>query len=418
MMARKPSLRRSAFLRRFFLLSAVVPILLMLASCGQARRVRQILDTVKDRVLTPPGPGPLGGVPGRWEGKTIDEPFTTSQIKLVETRSVRNFQAEFYRNYAYPCAIKGSDYQSFVIMKRDDATEGSLPLWVYLHGGGVENTRGESFNDLLTWPRDTGLMRMVLGHRLGFRLLIPSLCSDDQYSGVGVPDPAGEYNPAQGLLATQAAIEFAREKYPTSATVLHGTSSGSIGAIPVAYALERKKKPLSAVVMDSGVFGEALVGLVRTGCPIPQQSVEKQVHDFRRKADRIGPVWQSPENQAERIVRKGGIRVLVMMVWNRGDRAYCGEKPVTIADNGQRRTMGGADSVHRDLAQAIKDNPPGGASETMRMCVNDPRSSVPCSRHSPTRMAYDQPVPPGDQDHGGRDYNGYIFNWILRVTRL
>ena len=66
------------------------------------------------------------------------------------------------------------------------------------------------------------------------------------------------------------------------------------------------------------------------------------------------------------------------------------------------------------LRAAIEAGAPGGASVNLRLCVNAPGATEPfaCNMHSPTKIAHGEPVPPGDQDSSGQDYNQVIIDWV------
>jgi hypothetical protein len=46
--------------------------------------------------------------------------------------------------------------------------------------------------------------------------------------------------------------------------------------------------------------------------------------------------------------------------------------------------------------------------------VNDETTTTPgaCTMHSPTKIAFDEVEPPGDQDQSGLDYNESIAEWV------
>ncbi|MBI5528824.1 MAG: hypothetical protein HY897_21045 [Deltaproteobacteria bacterium] len=365
---------------------------------------------------------------GPWGGKTIDEPFTVDQIELADTATQSGFRAEFYRNKAYTCGLSG--WQTFVIVYPAGLGAGEeRPLWVRLHGGGVgafasdgsyvppnfypDSIDEEQFTSLGNLANETGLVAKVRNHTAGFRFLMPSMCDHDVYSGVGVPEPNNPNSPdengktraADGLLATKAAIAFTRQKYATAHTFLHGTSAGSIGCFSVAYSFERAGLSLSGIVMDSHVFSEAFKEIIAAGCT---------AYDSQLVAAKVGPMTDQ-ENIPDRVVSRGDIDVPIMHVWSRGDGSCCGETPITFTDDqGQEQTMGMCDYHHEALRKAIAAAPPGGSSENLRMCVNAPGSGGGCNMHSPTKIDYAEPDPDGDLDHGNRDYNQYIIDWVTQ----
>jgi hypothetical protein len=297
-----------------------------------------------------------------------------------------------------------------------------------MHGGGVgaygpdgtyvpasqEDRLDEEDIGLAYQLLETGLMTEVRTHAAGFRFLMPSMCDHDVYSGVGVPEPNNPHSPdengnpraADGLLATKAAIAFARERFASSHTFLQGTSAGSIGSFSVAYTFERAGLRLSGIVMDSHVLSEALAEIITVLQCLP--------YDGALTAAKIGPL-SDPEHLPDRVVAREDITVPLMHVWSRGDPSCCGETPMTYTDeHGVEHTLGACDFHHERLRAAIEAAPPGGASENLRMCVNDPGTATAgaCNMHSPTKIAFDEPTPPGDQDSGGSDYNQHIIDWV------
>jgi len=362
-----------------------------------------------------------------WGGKTIDEPFTTERIELVDTATVEGFTIEFYRNLSYTCGMSG--YQTFAVVYPEalPLTE-ERPLWVRMHGGGVGAFAPdgsyvppgdigmideESALELAGLLRETGLVAKIRTHPAGFRFLMPSMCDHDLYSGVGVPEPNNPYSPdengetraADGLLATKAAVAFTRERAATSHIFLQGTSAGSIGAFSVAYTFERSGLRLSGIVMDSHVLAEALADIIEAGCT---------PFDVELTIAKVGPIMDE-ENLPDRVVLGGAVTVPIVHVWDRGDPACCGENPITwVDDEGVEHTTGSCDYQHEAFRAAIEAAPPGGASMNLRLCVNAPATTGPgaCDMHSPTKIAFDEPTPPGDQDAGGRDYNQLIADWV------
>ncbi len=360
-----------------------------------------------------------------WGGRTIDEPCTTDRIELLDTATQSGWTAELYVNRAYTCGMSG--YHTFtVVYPEGDTLDEPRPLWVRMHGGGTGafdpdgnyvppglgqlDQEGIELALLLT---ETGLMTKVRSHPAGFRFMMPSMCDHDLYSGVGVPEPNNPYSPdengatraADGLLAARAAVGYTRTRVPVSHIFLQGTSAGSIGAFSLAYSLERGGLRLSGIVMDSHVLSEAFIDLIEAGCG---------PYDMELTRMKIGPMTD-PENLPDAVVTAAGITVPLMHVWDRGDPGCCGETPYTwIDDEGREHTMGSCDYHHEALRAAIAAEPPGGSSENLRLCVNDPATAEPgaCNMHSPTKIAYDEPTPPGDQDSGGSDYNQHILEWV------
>ncbi|MBW1809211.1 MAG: hypothetical protein JRJ87_13535 [Deltaproteobacteria bacterium] len=382
-----------------------------------------------DDGMADPGPGDGDSSPGDapWGGLTIDEAYTTDQIELVASEVNQGYRVEFYRNLAYTCGISG--YQTFSIVYPENLSLAEeRPLWIRMHGGGVGAFRPdgsyspegqigmldeEGAAGLAGQILETGLMTKVRTHSAGFRFMMPSLCDHDVYSGVGVPEPNNPNSPdengqtraADGLLATKAAIAFTRNRVATNKIFLQGTSAGSIGTFSVAYTLEREGIVLSGIVADSHVFSEAFRDIIEAGCT---------AYETDLIAEKIGPM-SDPDHLPDRVVARGDISVPIMHVWSRGDPSCCGETPITfIDDQGHEQTMGSCDYHHERFRAAIAADPPGGSSVNLRLCVNGLSDNTPlaCNMHSPTKVAYTEPDPPGDQDDNGRDYNQVIIDWV------
>jgi hypothetical protein len=362
-----------------------------------------------------------------WGGRTIDESYTTDQIVLESSTVSQGHVVEFYKNRAYTCGMGG--YQTCTIVYPEGLPlDEQRPLWVRMHGGGVGAFRPdgtyspegqidmldeEGANGLAGQALETGLMTKVRQHPAGFRFLMPSLCDHDVYSGVGVPEPNNPHSPdengntraADGLLATKAALAYTRNRVNTSHVFLQGTSAGSIGSFTVAYTLEREGIVLSGIVMDSHVLSAAFRKIIELGCTEYEPDLI---------AAKVGPMSEE-EHLPDRVVTRGDISVPIMHVWSRGDPSCCGETQVTWTDDqGTEYTMGACDLHHEKLRAAIDAHSPGGASVNLRLCVNAPGTDTPgaCNMHSPTKIAYDEPTPVGDQDDANQDYNQVIIDWV------
>ena len=66
----------------------------------------------------------------------LNAPGDVGHIEFVSTSTAGGWKYDYYRNTAYPCAIKG--YQTFVIgTKVGSSDTAARPLWTFMHGGGV-----------------------------------------------------------------------------------------------------------------------------------------------------------------------------------------------------------------------------------------------------------------------------------------
>lgn len=373
---------------------------------------------------------PDGGTTDAGPPKSIDEPYSIARIQLSDQMSQQGFRVEHYENRAYTCGKSG--YQTFSIVYREGVplTE-RHPLWVRMHGGGTGifkedrtylpagyfpgSIEQESMTRLARYALETGLLAKIRAHPAGFRFLITSMCDHDLYSGVGNEEPNNPFSPdengarraADGLLATRAALAFARSQLATSHVFLHGTSAGSIGAFSVAYASERAGDRLSGIVMDSYIMSDRLWDIYATRC----------YSDFAPEVipmvqAKVGPISHS-EHHPEWVVARGAITVPMLQVWSRGDPSCCGERQIDFTDDaGTRHSMPACDYLHEGLRAAIQARPPGGSSRSFRLCVNAPGSGVPCGMHSPTKIHFAEPTPPGDQELNNDDYNQRMVDWV------
>ncbi len=369
---------------------------------------------------TPAKPGPPPG------------PDPTAQIVKVAEATQAGYHAEFYENRAYTCGVSG--YQTFVVAWRVGVpTDEPRPLWVRLHGGGVgafndageyvpqfwfpESLDQETFDELGTFGLGGGLMARIRAHPAGFRVVIPSMCDHDLYGGIGNDDPNNPFSPDEngntratdGLLATEAAVDFARAQLATTATFVHGTSAGSAGAFHLAYALEGGGDPVTGIIMDSGVndhtANAAFEAYVEQN-PGTCSDAGFATYDYdamrARFAHLLQPIWE-----AAYTVEHGLFSTPVFHLWDRRDPNLCADTPIPyVDDDGTQKVLGAADLPHEDLAAAIVAHPPGGpgASTNLRVCTeNDPD---PCGAHIPSGKSNST-----DADTG-LDINQQIVDWV------
>lgn len=365
----------------------------------------------------------------------IDAPFRTDEISHVETLHQNGWTTEFYRNLSYTCGWKG--YQTFVFAYPEgDDLSYAKPLWIRMHGGGgggflpdgtyepseyhdpennISSLDEETHGELAFLLSETGLMAKIIADESSFRFLMPSMCDHDLYSGIGNLDPYNPYNPDEnkvdrrtdGLLATEAAFDFARNRAPTTHIFVHGTSAGSSGAATLTTELGRQGEHLSGAVLDSGVINPWTDAIAATGC-------NATFDDVNPLFDRIG-FYAEVENQPHNAVGAGDILTPLFQVGSRDDPLPCGEDILTVtSEAGETITGTGAWIMHHLLSWAIDRFNPGNASIWRRLCVDDPVWGPSlCDRHSPTIYAYDSSLEhSGDLDRNGEDYNEVIYDWI------
>ena len=166
-----------------------------------------------------------------------------------------------------------------------------------------------------------------------FRLVSVSMCNHDIYAGGDQPDPNnpnttpdGRGRTVNGVFATKAAVQFARARYPTSKTFLHGTSAGSAGVFGVAWALQQQGIAPAGAVADSGVVNYAWeqARIAQQACPDGARSQEA-LNIIR---SRVHPVLANLENQPDKLVARGDLTVPILHTWSRADPNVCGAAPM------------------------------------------------------------------------------------------
>jgi hypothetical protein len=327
---------------------------------------------------------------------------------------------EYYRNTAYPCSISG--YQTFTISYRElQATTTAAPLWISLHGGAVgwfDQSGKPRPDDAFMREEGVGsmpgvgglaLMGKVLADPAGFRLLAVSMCNRDLYSGGGGLDPNnpnklanGSAKTTNGLLATKAAIQFARSRFATTKHFLYGGSAGSIGAYSAAWALQQQGLAPAGIVADSFVLNQEWAQAVSSqGVPCP--TAELAVANMTAIKARLHPDIGNVANATDKLVAEGRLTVPIAQVWNHGDPWGCGTSPMACPlPDGTTVVLGGTDCMNEPLRRAIAAQGPSSRSLSLALCVD-----VGCSRHVVTSGAgtNTDPLAPAD-------YNAALMTWV------
>lgn len=412
---------------------------------------RQVVDRLASLLLAGTMLAPAGGVAVHATQSSSGRlQYRMDKISLQKTWERDGYVYEFFINGAYTCAAEG--HHTFLITHRKEVPASqAAPLWIRMHGGvsGAYDNKGhwgshfdrgrceskpdpdlkpgempkpcfrfgESPDYLAYWLQENGLVAKA--KLAGFRFLVPSGCDHDFFSGVGTPDPNNPNNPDEnrgqrlvdGLPALRAAIDYTVSRMSTSHTIVHGTSSGSMGAVNLLTSLGSEDKRLSGAILDSSVISPFLPQLADRGC------LRHGRNEVEAYAGRVGFYWQE-ENMGHRAIADGRIRTPVYDLWSRND-GVCdcpGSARITVLDgDGSAITDTGCNIQHGLFDQAIERYNPGGASRVHKVCVNDPRrrrdASVRCDLHSPSQHDYTETG--GDIDRGGEDYNRVIFDWVL-----
>lgn len=356
-------------------------------------------------------------------------PASTSKIVLLGSRTIGGWRFDQYRNEAYPCSISGS--QTFVVGRKVGSSDtATRPLWVKLRGGGAgwfapdgtpQPSAGvkteESFDEQLKFDT-AGLMADIKAAPEGFRILIVSMCSHDVYAGNNTADPNnpnttpdGKARPTTGLPATKAAIQFTTGRYPTDDFVLHGTSAGGAGALHVGYALQQQGLVPTAIVSDSGVVNQAWEQYVAETGISGSTGCEKATDDRGAGVlGRIDPELANPDDQIDRLIRRGAFTVPVLHIWNRNDNNSCGDVPIPCPlPDGSTVTMGASECRHAPLRLAIESLGAGSTSKDVEVCVEGGDTSMPCDRHVVTAGRFQN-----TDTSGGipADYTSLVRSWV------
>ncbi len=358
--------------------------------------------------------------------------YATPEIVKVEETTQSGYHVEYYENRAYTCGVSG--YHTFVVAWLEHVpTDEPRPLWVRMHGGGVgafnefgeyvpsfyfDSLDQETFVELRGPAFQGGLMARIRAHPEGFRVVVPSLCDHDVYGGIGRADPNNPFSPDEngntratdGLLATEAAIDFARSQLNTTATFLHGASAGSSGASHVASVLEQHGQPVTGIVMDSGLIdhtalaaAEAYVEANPGGGGCAQAGFA--FFDWDAMRARFAHLLLRIREPAY-VVEQGLFATPVFHLWDRRDPTFCADAPIPyVDDDGTQKVMAATDLLNEDFRAAIAAHPPGGpgASTSLRVCTRNLPN--PCGVHIPT-------IRDSIDDDTGLDINQQIVDWV------
>jgi hypothetical protein len=330
----------------------------------------------------------------------VGAPGATDRIQFVGSSVVEGYRWDHYRNLAYPCSISG--YQTFVIGTRVGSSDTETrPLWVRMRGGGVGyfNSQGqpqptagnkseESAATSIRFATQDGLMRLIREDAAGFRIVSVSMCNHDIYAGGDQPDPNnpntlpdGTGRTVNGLFATKAAIQYARSRYPTSKFFLHGTSAGSAGSLGLSWGLQEQGIPPAGTIADSGVVNvewevaAAQQNVCSDGAPrTPEALAAIRARSHFQLAD--------ANNQPDRLVSRGALRVPIVHTWSSADSNVCGAAQMACPlRDGTTRTMNAADCVHEPLRAAIAGLGAGSRSMNLRLCISPGDAPGSCTTH-------------------------------------
>ena len=288
----------------------------------------------------------------------------SSSVVLVEEKSVTyagdTWKIAFYRNPAYECGLKGN--YTFLVVEPRNNPGGKAPLWIYLHGGGVgyfDNkgkyyavkgqtketyNKEESLKDL--WDKwvirqhlDNGkgkLRDALMKRRIeqGYRLLLPSMCDHDLYSGLGTPYPNNPDKPkarVNGLQATMAAVEYTVARRQTTHVFAHGTSAGSVGVYSLATSFAAEGIQLTGIVADSYLITPRLLPIYKAFAGTPGYPFSSEFNP-QSVIDKVG-FFVDPDKLAYPEARLSAGFAGVPMLFIGGDKdRFCGGNKAPIAE--------------------------------------------------------------------------------------
>jgi len=354
----------------------------------------------------------------------LSAPGNTAKIQFVSTSNSGGWKYDYYRNPAYPCSVSGD--QTFVIgTKIGSSNTAPAPLFAHLHGGGAgffdangdpQPSAGqkteESFSKLRQKLTNNGLFALVRADAASFRMLAVSYCSHDIYSGANSTDPnnpnttpEGKPRTTNGLLATKAAVQYARGLYPTTKTLLHGGSAGSAGVFGVAWSMQLHGIAPAGAIADASVANiEALEASFVQGVCVEDSDPARIAALQARVHTEIGDI----DNEVDKLVADGRLTVPLMHIWNHGDQNTCGAVAMTCPlRDGSQVAMGRTDCLHEPLRAAIAA--PGAASRSANLPVCVDADAIPdCSAHVVTNkvgLVNTDPTTPAD-------YLGEVMDWV------
>ncbi|MCL4398086.1 hypothetical protein M1403_03640 [Patescibacteria group bacterium] len=332
-----------------------------------------------------------------WRFVVRSKPILLSDnISQVTSGTIRGYSYWVFNQGDFPCGKQG-DHQFMVIQKgaaRNNRNllvrfTGGFAGFFYPNGQGNKNYFPDSgLESLLSAdsyfkePSLAGLDRLVVDTS-GWRLVAPSYCSHDFYLGTG------QYNSEDGFArwgksADEQALTFVEKNFPTDKIVTYGTSAGAMGA----YIEGISHNNVVGIVMDS--FAGDLSS-VATAC---EKGIQPYLSSWpctcngqtcvRTLASRIG---FNLGDEPYRAVSAGQIKVPLYLIWDQNDYIYNSH----------------TDLQFNPLAQAIKKANPGGKSEAVEICVDNPQTGQKCGMHSPTLA--DNPA------------TRQVYDWVLSVTK-
>jgi hypothetical protein len=354
----------------------------------------------------------------------LETPGDVASVQLVSSTNLNGWKYDYYRNKAYPCSISG--YQTFVIGRKiGSSATAPAPLWTFMHGGGAGyfDTNGnpipgtgqkieESATSLRTHLTNNGLLASVRADAAAFRTLAVSYCSHDVYAGANTPDPHnpnttpdGKPRTTNGVLSTKAAVQYARDHYPTTKTFLHGGSAGSAGTFGVAWSMQLQGIAPAGVVADASVVNrEAFDAAFAQGVCADKNDPAR----LDPVTARVHPALGDIDNEPDKLVADGRLTVPLMHIWNHGDVNTCGAVAIACPRrDGSHVTMGVTDCIHEPMRAAIAAQGPGSRSTNLPVCV-DADATPDCSTHVVTNkpgLVNTDPATPAD-------YLGAIMGWV------
>ena len=334
----------------------------------------------------------------RWSHRTAPPSPVPSEDRItqVDSGTVRGYSYWVFNQADFPCGKQG-DHQFMVLQKgtvRDNRNllvrfTGGFAGFFYPYGQGSKNYfPDQSFVSLLSAdsyfkePSLSGLDRQV-ADTSGWRIMAPSYCSHDFYLGTG------QYNSEDGFArwgksADEQALNFVQKNFPTNKIVTYGTSAGAMGA----YIEGISRDKVAGIIMDS--FAGDLSSVAKA-C---ESGIQPYLSSWpctcagqtcvRTLSSRIGFTLG---DEPYRAITAGQVKTPIYLIWDSNDYIYNGH----------------ADLQFSSLAQALRKANPGGKSEAVEVCVNNPQTGQKCGRHSPTLA--------------NNPATRQVYDWVLAATK-
>jgi hypothetical protein len=204
----------------------------------------------------------------------------------------------------------------------------------------------------------------------------------------------------------KAAIQFAQGLYPTTKTVLHGGSAGSVGTFSVAWSMQLQGIAPAGIIADASIVNVEAFAAGNAAGICTDENDPARVAGI---AGRVHPDLANPANQADKLVSDGRLTVPILHVWTHADLNTCGSPPVACPlRDGSTVTLGYTDCIHEPMRLAIDAQGPSSRSKNLGLCVTTV-GQPECSAHVVANRVggiNTDPTAPAD-------YQTAMMDWVL-----